>query len=202
MKQAWGSRWQGRCQPGGPIRLRGWRPRDSNRDHSRCELHGDRSDDQFPQDGGLGFRLRRNFSALRTRWVAAQIQRTNLDTQSSFYSKMVKRFWSNPAGSFYRLTHIWKQHCPHIQTSFYTKKEEKKSAQRGNLTVFCQGSWLMAKLLKSRPNVLEEPFTDIAFQYFLPFPDWSIHELVLCLSLEIWRNFTLLGSKTLKWPFS
>ena len=44
-------------------------------------------------------------------------------------------------------------------------------------------SWPMAKLLKSRPNVLEEPFTNIAFQYFLPVPDRSIHELlVLCLS--------------------
>ena len=47
-------------------------------------------------------------------------------------------------------------------------------------------SWPMAKLLKSRPNVLEEPFTNIAFQYFLPVPDRSIHELlVLCLSPKL-----------------
>ena len=100
VKQAWGSRLQARCQPGGPIRWRGWTPRDSNRDHSRCELHVDLFVDQFPQGGGLGFRARRNFWALRTRWVTAQIQTTNLDTQSSFNSKMVKRFWSNIAGSF------------------------------------------------------------------------------------------------------
>ena len=99
-KQAWGSRLQGRCQPGGPTRWRGWTPRDSNRDHSRYELHVDLFVDQFPQDGGLGFPVWRNFWALRTRWVAAQIQTTNLDTRSSFNSKMVKRFWSNIAGSF------------------------------------------------------------------------------------------------------
>ena len=41
--------------------------------------------------------------------------------------------------------------------------------------------WPMAKLLKSRPNVLEEPFANIAFQYFLPAPHRSIHELLVYL---------------------
>ena len=61
----------------------------------------------------------------------------------------------------------------------------------------------MAKLLKSRPNVLEEPFTNIAFQYFLPVPDRSIHELlVVCSSamlLEESSNFVL--SKSVKISF-
>ena len=62
------------------------------------------------------------------------------------------------------------------------------------MNFFCQATkfcWPMGKLLKSRPNVLEEPFTNIAFQYFLQVPDRSIHELLLvCLSAMLFHDGT------------